>query len=146
MMLILLCLGTSITFSLRASIKMSDNGEEGDITPDTYEEQRRLEEEEDLLARGPGEEEPGSVTPSLLDVSMEDTDAGNKPNANPNEGAQGIVANPIVGANKKPEAANPTESAGNKKPTATSREDDDNSLGLGRGGEGEPKNPPLATN
>jgi hypothetical protein len=87
-------------------------------TPErTYEEQRRLEE--DLLAVGPGEEDPANskLDPDLLDVSMEDTDARTKvPNeANPITGASHTAnqnsgagaANPPMGAMGAMGAANP---------------------------------------
>jgi hypothetical protein len=75
-------------------------------TPErTYEEQRRLEE--DLLAVGPGEEDPANsnLDPDLLDVSMEDTEDRTKV---PKE------ANPITGASH---TANQNSGAGAANPT-----------------------------
>jgi hypothetical protein len=104
-MLIMFCLGTLNIFCLMASDSEPPKEVETEATPESaYEEQRRLEEE--LLA-GPGDEDGVVVNPSILDVTMEDAEPaavskephGTTPAANPNAGAAGVSnANPIEGA------------------------------------------------
>jgi hypothetical protein len=82
---------------------------------EVYNSQKQLEEE-DLLARLPGEEEVATVNPDILDTSMEDVSTGSGSKPNPTEGGEesgtgtntGSKSNPPKGDLSTKTGPNPT--------------------------------------
>jgi hypothetical protein len=128
MMLILLCLGIGIISAeqqhisdlmdskpAEATTNAGSSGGSDTEVEEVYNRQKQLEEE-DLLARLPGEEEVATVNPDILDTSMEDVSTGSGSKPNPTEGGEeagtgtntGSKSNPPTGDLSTKTGPNPT--------------------------------------